>query len=138
MNKFLIIIFIALFSFVGCMNGNNTKRTALTDFTIETIAMQIGYEVAKLPPNVDLALRNVYTLATEGKLTVEGINEISAALKQYVKTNPILINRFVKLIELAGGQVYNGNVVSIVNIDPEILKIIADAYVEGFNLRKNE
>jgi hypothetical protein len=78
-------------------------------------------------------LRNVYDLSTQGKLTPEGVNAILSRLDRSEPFEMLLIRRILRLAELVGAQVVEGNIVDVAGIPPEFVNAIARGYVEGYD-----
>ena len=134
MKKFLILLFIlcvpVIFGYESCTIDDDD----MVAFAIKTTAKEIGCEAAGLPPDVDFALRNLYTLSVSGQLSPEALKRITKELKKKLKARPTLIDSMVELVELIGGTVIDGNITDLVDVPDSFLKAISTGYVRGFEL----
>ena len=127
----LFVILIIMMLMAGCA-GMEIPESQSVIYGIETAAVVVGYYAAQ-QPDVDMALRNIYDLSTKGKLTPEGVNAILLRLD---RTNPLellLIRRVLRLAELIGATVIEGQLVDVAGIPPEFVNAVARGYVEGYD-----
>ena len=111
------------------------ENSELAVFTVETIAIPVGYYAAG-NDNMDTAFRELYSLATTGKLTPEGINKVIMALGTDDPIAVIMVRRALRLAELAGATIDGGLITDIAGLDPRLVQAVADGYVEGFDTYK--
>jgi hypothetical protein len=125
----LIVLAMLFLAFTFACEENDNQAVI---YGIETAAVAVGYYAAQ-SPDVDMALRNVYDLSTQGKLTPEGVNAILSRLDRSEPFEMLLIRRILRLAELVGAQVVEGNIVDVAGIPPEFVNAIARGYVEGYD-----
>jgi len=113
--------------FIGC-----NENDQLGIYGIETAAVGVGYFAAQ-QPDVDLALRQIYDLATKGQLTPEGVNQILLRLDKDDPFELLMVRRVLRLAEIAGAEVINGNITDITGIPSSVINAIARGYVEGYD-----
>ena len=101
-------------------------------YGIETAAVGVGYFAAQ-QPDVDLALRSIYDLATKGQLTAEGVNQILLRLDSTDPFELLMVRRVLRLAEIAGAEVVGGQITDIANIPSSVINAIARGYVEGYD-----
>ena len=94
--------------------------------------MPIGYYAAQ-KPDIDTGLREIYSLATTGKLTPEGVNKILAALNSSDPLQMMMIKRALRLAEMAGATIELGQITNIEGLDPAYIEAIARGYIEGYD-----
>jgi hypothetical protein len=120
----------------GCagskLNLNVTDNPELMIFTVESFAVPIGYYAAA-NKNLDTAFRELYSLATKGTLTTEGVNKIITALGTNDPIAVLMIKRCLRLAEMVGATVEGGTLTSIEGLDPRLVQAVADGYVEGYD-----
>ena len=80
------------------LNLKLPENKELAIFTVETIAIPVGYYAAG-NDNMDTAFREMYSLATTGKLTAEGINKVIMALGTDDPIAVIMVRRALRLAE---------------------------------------
>lgn len=136
MKSLKLVSVIALFAvlLIGCAGWQLTteENHDIVVYSVETLAVPIGYYAAQ-NEFLDTSLRQVYNLATEGKLTPEGVNKILAALDTSDALQILLIKRGIRLLELVGAQVAGDRVVSLSGLDPELISAAARGYLDGFD-----
>jgi hypothetical protein len=141
--KSVICVLLAIV-LVGCASwmvdpetGESTIPPEVAEFGVNTAGFTAGILVAKLPPWVDTSLRNVYTLATSGKLDIESMNQL---ISTFESADDIVIkamaNRLLRLANMVGAIVVDGKIINIDELDPVLMKALADGYVEGYDLAK--
>lgn len=101
-------------------------------YGIETAAVVVGYYAAQ-QPDIDLALRTIYELATQGKLSADGVNQILLRLDTQNPMELLMIRRVLRLAELIGATVVDGQIVDVAGIPPKFLSAVARGYVEGYD-----
>ena len=119
----------------GCAGINlkeNGEQGVFTLFMVETATVPIGYYAAQ-SEEIDTAMRAIYDLAVEGKLTPAAVNKILQLLDTDDPIATLMIGRVLRLAELAGATVEGGSVISMTDIDPRVVKAAADGYVEGYD-----
>jgi hypothetical protein len=106
---------------------------------VNTAGFATGATVAGLAPEIDSILRNVYSVAAEGKLDVESINKLIGTLLEGEDLMVrVLANRIIKIVSLLGGSVVDNTVVDLSEFDPTLMAALADGYVEGYDIFKIE
>lgn len=112
---------------------------AITTYLVESAGMALGSLVVQMPPEIDTALRNVYTLATEGKFDTESINNlINTLISSDDLIAKLMVNRLIGAVEMLGAEVLGGQIISLEELDPVLLQALADGYVTGYELGKRE
>jgi len=124
----IVIILFLIFTF-ACKEQSGNDAII---YGIETAAVAVGYYAAQ-QPDMDMALRNIYILSTEGKMTPEGVNRILLRLDRSEPFEMLLIRRILRLAELVGAQVVEGKIVDVAGIPPEFINAISRGYVEGYD-----
>ena len=124
----ILIVFVFAISLTACEEAENTGVI----YGIETAAVVLGY-VAAQQPDIDMALRNLYDLATKGRLTAEGVNSILLRLDMKDPFELLIIRRVLRLAELIGANVVEGQITDIANIPPEFINAVSRGYVEGYD-----
>lgn len=127
---FLILIPFLMFTLVAAKCDQAGNQTVV--YAIETAAVAVGYFAAQAP-DVDMALRNIYDLAVQGRLTPEGVNKILARLNTADPFEMLLTRRILRLAELVGASVADGQIVDVAGIPPEFVSAISRGYVEGYD-----
>jgi len=133
-----VILFIALT--IGCagtqlkLDGEGFNRDVVI-YTVETLAVPIGYFAAE-NDLLDTALREAYSLAMEGKLTPDGVNQILEAVGGNDPLKIVMVKRSLRLLELVGAQLDSGLVVSLAGLDKGLIEAAARGYVDGFDTYK--
>lgn len=132
MRNITIVLAILLFAGMAGCSGVLNSDDATTQFMIETIAIEIGYEMRNdftWTETVD----NYYTAIMEGKVTIDG----AQAAEAYLKTvfHPVVANRLVKLAKLVGFDLSDvGSIAGIDNVDIALLQCAASGFKIGLNL----
>ena len=112
---------------------------ALLSFMVESAGMGVGIVVAGAGPEIDTILRNVYGVATEGKLDVLSINKlIGTMISGEDLVTKMLANRILGLVELFGGSISNNLVVNLGELDPKLMKALGDGYIAGYDMMRLE
>ena len=121
----------------GLQLDSATVNKDVVAYTVESLAVPIGYYAAS-NEIIDTALREAYSLATEGKLTVDGVNKILDAVGTEDPLQIILVKRAIRLLEMVGAQIDPGTslVTSIDGLDIELIRAAAKGYVDGFDTYK--
>jgi len=143
MKKIIVLTITAMLLF-SCASWFTNPETGepfvpkpVMNFTVNTVGFSIGIAAADLQPEVDQSLRDMYTLASEGRLELNALNMlIDSLLQSDDVAKKALANRLVKLTQMLGALVVGGQIVNIDQLDPEAMKELADGYVEGYNLAK--
>ena len=129
-----------LLSGCGTLNslqlGGSETSDLVVKLTVNTLGVGLGIGAARMAPEFDLVLRNVYSMAADGTLDTETINKLIGSLR-LDPVGMLLVNRIVKVAELMGANVLGGNLTDISPIDPELLAEVASGYVEGYDLEKS-
>ena len=142
--KRLIPILLMVTMLIGCTSwmidpetGESTIPPEVAEFGVNTAGFTAGILVSKLPVWVDTSLRNVYTLATTGKLDIESMNQLIGSFQD---ADDVVIkamgNRLIRLANLVGAIVVDGKIISIDDLDPVLMNALAEGYVEGYDLAK--
>ena len=125
---------------IGCAGAQiipDDLDPATKKFMINSAGFGVGIMVAKLPREIDLALRNIYMLATQGKVDTESINKLIDSL---IDADDLVMrafaNRIITAAELIGATIVNGRISSIESVDKELLEALAQGYVDGYDLAK--
>ena len=105
---------------------------ALQLYFVESAAVPIGYYCAQ-SESLDTAMREIYSLAVEGKLTPEGVNKILEVMGAEDPLAIIMVKRCIRLAELAGATVDGGVIIDLAGIAPEYIEAIATGYVDGYD-----
>ncbi len=142
---FMFILFVCLFSFImtGMITGCQLEESDVALFMVKTTAKEIGCEVSKMPPVVDEALRDIYILASEGRLTENAVNRMTKVLNEHMGARKTTMDSFVELIILIGGSAEPGDdgnlkVLSMTGIEAKYMQAISGGYVRGFDLCRDE
>ena len=129
MRKLLPVVLVALL--IGCA-GMQITDDQTTIYGIETAAVVVGYYAAQ-QPDIDFVLRNLYELSTTGSLTPSGVNEILERLDRNNPLEQMMIRRVLRLAELVGATVIDGQIVDVAGIPPRFVSAVARGYVEGYD-----
>ena len=146
MRKLSAIGLILIFVFTGSgtkwlvdEHGDPHISPEVTKFAANTLGFSVGIAAARQPDWIDTTLRNVYTLATEGQFDVPMLNDLINGLH---RSDDIAVralsNRILTMVELLGGLVNNRRILHVDRLDPELMKAMADGYVEGYDLAKEQ
>ncbi len=143
MKKFLIFILSVSFIITGMFTGCATlPEDAVSLFVVRTTAKEIGCEVSGMAPVIDTTLRNVYTLANEGRLTEDAVDQLANILNKHMKARKTTMDSFMEMIVLVGGIADPSgdgglSVLRMNNIESKYMQAIAGGYVRGFDLCVN-
>ena len=133
-NLILALVAVSFLALTGCTGmGINFENSEMATFTVESIAVPIGYYAAQ-SPDIDTGLREIYSLAKTGKLTPEGLNKILDALNTKDPLQIMMLKRALRLAEMAGATVELGQITDLQGINPATLEAIARGYVEGYDV----
>ena len=120
----------------GLQLGQGATSDLVVKLTVNTLGVGLGIGAARMAPEFDLVLRNVYSMAADGTLDPDSVNELIGSLA-LDPVGLLLVNRLIKVAELMGAGIINGQIADLSPIDPELLAEVASGYVEGFDLEKS-
>ena len=100
-------------------------------YAVETAAVLIGYYAAQAP-TADKALRGLYDLAVEGKLSPAAVNTILTTLGASDPIAVILVRRSIRLAEMLGATIEGGSIVSLTGLDPKLVEAVKIGYLDGY------
>lgn len=128
---FSILFFVMTFSSCITTSGGGTQDPRITAALAEIAAREIGCEVAK-SPELDRAVRNLYTLAKTGEISQDAMNQVAEQAGKYVTDRPTLVPNIMSLMKLVGLQFdTNGVMTGVGAIDPMIYDAVEAGYVSG-------
>jgi len=144
MKTFICIIltfFVFLFGCAGMFTNSQTGEPYIpepvSEFAANNVGFMAGISVAKLPVWVDISLRNIYTMATEGSLDVDSINKLLDTFYRSTDlTTQAVANRMIAMAKMLGAVVKDSQIVAIPDLDLKLMTAMAKGYVEGYNLAK--
>ena len=123
--------------FVDSKTGEHYIPPEITEYGVNTLGFALGIAVAQQPAWVDTSLTNVYLLAVQGTLDVPALNQL---LDTFYQSNDLamnaLANRVLNLAKAFGGVVKDKQILHIDELDPVLMKAMANGYVEGRDLVK--
>ena len=140
MKRLFIAVLLVTFMITGC-SGINLKGLGGGDtdiigiYAVETAAVLIGYYAAQSPA-ADKALRGLYDLAVEGKLSPAAINTILTTLGASDPIAVLMVRRAVRLAEMMGATVEGGSIVSLAGRSPELVEAAKIGYLDGYDTYK--
>lgn len=128
MKKLLIIpLMLIMLISVGC----DQEQTA--EFTIETIAMAIGYDMAD-GFDWNEGVDKYYNAIMEGKLSIDAAQAAESYLRTV--THPVISNRMVSLASKIGFDIDDlGGIVGVDNVDIHLLQVAAQGFRLGVTLK---
>ena len=122
---------------VGCQHVQiGDSDDVVVRLTVNTLGVGIGVMAARMPDEFNVVLRNVYSMARDGKLDPESLNKLIGTLS-LDPVGKLMIGRVVKLADLMGASVIGEQVHSIAGLDPALLNELGSGYLEGYNLEKS-
>lgn len=126
------LILLALVLLTGCATMT-VDRQEFTIFTVETIAIGIGYDMRdsfEMTPEIE----TYFTAIEQGKINLQG----AQMAEQYLSsvTHPILANRLVRMAAMVGFDLNEaGNVVGVDRVDMRYLQAAARGFKMGLTLQ---
>jgi NAD(P)-dependent dehydrogenase (short-subunit alcohol dehydrogenase family) len=119
-------------------DGEGEISSDVVAVLVNTAGFATGAAVAGMAPEIDTILRSVYSVAAEGKLDTDSINKlIDTMLKGEDLVTRMLANRIIEIVKLLGGSIINdATVIDLGELDPVLVKALADGYVDGFDMFK--
>jgi hypothetical protein len=128
--KKLLLIVLAL-ALVGCA-GWTVDHEDLADFTVETLAIAIGYELRgsfEMTPEVE----RYFAAIEAGRIDLQGAQVAEAYLGTV--THPLIANRMVRLAGMVGFDLDQaGSVVGVNRVDMRYLQAAANGFRLGLTL----
>jgi hypothetical protein len=112
-------------------NLGDNANAALGTYAVESAAVLIGYYAAQAP-SADTALRGLYDLAMEGKLSPAAVNSILTALGAADPLAVIMVRRAIRMAELLGATVEGGTIIDLAGLDPALVEAARIGYEDGF------
>ncbi|MHA2344222.1 MAG: hypothetical protein ACXADW_20340 [Candidatus Hodarchaeales archaeon] len=132
-----LVILITMFFVFGCQ-GLQIQEDEVVPVMAGIIAKEIGCEVAlSSDPDIDMALRNAYTLARSGELSNEAVDRINDLLLKEISDRPTLIDNVFDLMRLIGVKFDARSRAAkneVVEIPEELYNEIEKGYLRGFEL----
>lgn len=141
MKTLLSIIFIVILGcsswFINPNTGEHYVPPEVTEFAANTMGFTAGIAASRLEPWVDITLRNIYTIAVQGRLNIPELNSL---VSKFLKSNDLatiaIANRILKMAEMLDAVVKDNQILYIEELDPILMNAMAKGYVEGFDLGK--
>lgn len=130
MKKLILFLCVAV-TLCGCSRMLNDQQSA--EFTVETAAMALGYELAGDFVWTELA-DEYYMAIMLGQYTIDG----ARIAEEYLRTvtHPIIANRLVKIASMIGfGLDENGNIIDISDVDIKLLQAAAYGFKTGLGFK---
>jgi len=131
MRKLFIAICVALL-FAGCAGMENQNE--LTEFTIESTAMVIGYELQE-SFEWSNSVQIYYDAIMADNITLDGAKAAEAYLSKV--THPMIANRLIRLAGMVGFELnVDGSIIGVDKVDKTYLKAAARGFKMGLDLVK--
>jgi len=131
MRKLFIAICVALL-FAGCAGMENQNE--LTEFTIESTAMVIGYELQE-SFEWSNSVQTYYDAIMADNITLDGAKAAEAYLSKV--THPMIANRLIRLAGMVGFELnVDGSIIGVDKVDKTYLKAAARGFKMGLDLVK--
>ena len=121
---------VAVIFFSGCAGTQKNQEIAV--FAVETIGMSIGYEMRDTFVWSD-EVQKYYDAIMNGELNLLAAQAAEAYLKK--RTNPILANRIIRLAEMSGFDLENGQIVGVGTVDIAQLQAAFTGFKLGLELQ---
>jgi hypothetical protein len=130
MRKMIFLITLFGFLFLGCAGLRQNKEVA--EFSIETLAMTLGYEVRDSFVWSD-EVQKYYDAVMVGNITLSAVTTAEVYLKE--NTHPIIVNRMIRLGEMSGFDSVDGSIIGIDNVNIEYLQTAFTGFKIGIELQ---
>jgi len=129
MKKVFVAICVALL-FMGCAGMESNSE--LTEFTIESTAMVIGYELQG-DFEWTSSVQAYYDAIMADNITIAGAQAAEAYLGSVI--HPMIANRLVRLAGMVGFDLNDaGSIIGVGNVDKTYLKAAARGFKMGLEL----
>ena len=131
-----------LFTTAGCgiLSLDRIDGVRTTAILAEITAREIGYTIAETEdPEIDRAIRNVYTLGKTGELSQDAMDQITDLIAKKMPTRPTLPQNIMSLLQLVGVRFNaDGQAFGLDKIPPEIYVAVERGYLSGIDLYKRQ
>jgi hypothetical protein len=114
------------------LQGCNLEKSDTQDFTVETLAMAIGYELRN-GFDWNASVDNYYNAIMEGKMSIDAAKAAEGYLRE--RTHPLIANRLVRLAGMVGFKMDDlGGIVGVEAVNIHLLQVAAQGFKQGLLL----